>query len=97
MRARNLFIALLFLMGIGFAAPSGAVDLGDLPVFGPLVQENPPVQVPVPDVDIDINKTDRVVWYVDPLFLIGAGVVVLIVVVALIARGGGGGTTIVRD
>jgi len=100
MRARNLFMAVMFLMGVGFApSPAGALelDLGD--VFGQMVQENPPVVTPpvaVPDVDINVERTERVVWYTDPL-VIGAAVLALIVIVALVARGGGGGTTIVRD
>jgi hypothetical protein len=94
-------MGLLFLMGVGLAAsPAGAVGFDDLgAIFGPLMQESPMTPDVVPDVDIDVHRSEeRVVWFANPL-LIGAGVVVLIVVVvALIARGGsGGGTTIVKD
>jgi hypothetical protein len=92
MRARKLLIGLLFLVGVGLAASPAAAGLGDLgAVFGPLMQERAPDVVP--DVDVDVNRTERVVWYTDPLVIAGA-VVVLIVVVALIARGGG--TTVVK-
>ena len=96
MQARNLLMGLLFLMGVGLAAPpAGAVGLDDLgAVFGPLVQERPRAPDVVPKVDVDIHKSERVVWFADPL-VIGGAVVVLIVVVALIARGGG--TTVVKD
>src|SRR5262245_49603228 len=97
MRVRHLFVALLFAMGVGLAAsPAGAVEPGDFgALFGPLVQQNPPGVQVVPDVDVDVHKTEteRLAWYTDPL-VIGSAVVVLIVVVALVARGG---TTIVKD
>jgi hypothetical protein len=98
MRARNLLIGLLFLMGVGLAAsasPAGAVGLPDLGAFiGPLTQQSPSVP-DAPKVDVNIHKSERVVWFTNPM-VIGGAVVVLIVVVALIARGGGGGTTVVK-
>ncbi len=93
-RARNLLIGLLFLMGVGLAAPAGAAGLDNLgAVFGPLEQESPPAPKIVPDVDIEVHKTERVVWFANPL-VIGGAVVALIVIVALVARGGG--TTVVK-
>ena len=98
MRARNLLMGLLFLMGVGLAAsasPAGAVGFPDLgAVFAPLTQQNPSVP-DAPKVDVNIHKTERVVWFTNPM-VIGGAVVVLIIVVALIARGGGGGTTVVK-
>jgi hypothetical protein len=98
----------MFLTSIGFAASPaaglGAVDGGgSAPLFlaqadppaGDPPAANPPVVDPLPDVDVDIHRTERVVWYTNPLVIGGIVLAVVALIVAL-ARGGGGGTTVVK-
>src|SRR5262245_16943876 len=100
MSMRRLFLAAVFaaLPWMPMSEPTGTLPLPAVAVAADEVAPAVP-NLPNPNIDVDVNRTERhVISFANPVvLLIGVGALVVIIALIAMASRGGGGTTIIKE